>query len=128
MIIPFEIIVSDFVSFCAALLRSHTALAAENLFLRKHLALFSGTRKEGQADDTCRSFRALQTRLLFPVAPHLSHRKTSHVDRLASSCIPPILALEIETSRAATAGGRGEAVNSPNGSRESDLGRRADCR
>jgi putative transposase len=71
MIIPFEIIVSDFVSFCAALLRSRTALAAENLFLRKHLALFSGTRKEGQADDTCRSFRAIQTRLLFSMAPHL---------------------------------------------------------
>jgi hypothetical protein len=116
MIIPFEIIVSDFVSFCAALLRSHTALAAENLFLRKHLALFSGTRKEGQADDTCRSFRALQTRLLFPVAPHLSHRKTSHVDRLASSCFPPLLALEVKTDRETTSIGRDQTFNPPNGS------------
>jgi putative transposase len=35
--------------------------------------------------------------------------------------------LEIETSRTANAGGRGEAVNWPNGSREFDLGRRADA-
>jgi hypothetical protein len=49
------------------------------------------------------------------------HRQTSDVDRLASSCVPPLLALEIETCRAATGIGRGKAFNSSNGSRKSDL-------
>lgn len=35
-----EIAVSDCVSFCTTLFRSRTPLAAENLFLRKQLALF----------------------------------------------------------------------------------------
>jgi transposase InsO family protein len=38
--IGFQIVLSDSLSFCGALLCSHTALAAENLFLRKQLALF----------------------------------------------------------------------------------------
>jgi hypothetical protein len=36
-----EIFGSDCVSFCSALFRSRTALAAENLFLRKQLAVRS---------------------------------------------------------------------------------------
>jgi hypothetical protein len=35
-----EIVVADSLGFCAALFRNRTALAVENLFLRKQLALF----------------------------------------------------------------------------------------
>ncbi|HEX4167818.1 MAG TPA: hypothetical protein VHZ55_20330 [Bryobacteraceae bacterium] len=38
--IGFQIVLSDTLSLCGALLRSRTGLAAENLFLRKQLALF----------------------------------------------------------------------------------------
>ena len=41
-----QIFVSDCVNFCAAGLRSRTALAAENLFLRKQLALFQEREKK----------------------------------------------------------------------------------
>ena len=41
-----EILVSDCGKFCAAGLRSRTALAAENLFLRKQLALFKEREKK----------------------------------------------------------------------------------
>ena len=43
--IAFQIVLSDSLSFCGALLRSRTALAAENLFLRKQLALFQEREK-----------------------------------------------------------------------------------
>ena len=45
MAIAFEIVVSDLVSFCVVLVRNRTALAAENLFLRKQLALFQEREK-----------------------------------------------------------------------------------
>ena len=41
-----QIVVSDCVNFCAAGVRSRTALAAENLFLRKQLALFQEREKK----------------------------------------------------------------------------------
>ena len=44
--VTLEILVSDYVNFCAAGLRSRTALAAENLFLRKQLALFQEREKK----------------------------------------------------------------------------------
>jgi transposase InsO family protein len=40
LIIALQIVISDSRGFCTALFRSRTALAAENLFLRKQLALF----------------------------------------------------------------------------------------
>jgi putative transposase len=44
----FQIIASDSVSFCTALFRSRTALAAENLFLRKQLILFQERQKRAR--------------------------------------------------------------------------------
>jgi putative transposase len=42
----YRFVVADALSFCAALLRNRTALAAENLFLRKQLALFQEREKK----------------------------------------------------------------------------------
>ena len=44
--VTLQILVSDCVSFCAAGFRSRAALAAENLFLRKQLALFQEREKK----------------------------------------------------------------------------------
>ena len=44
--IAVEIVVADSLSFCAALFRNRTALSAENLFLRKQLALFQEREKK----------------------------------------------------------------------------------
>jgi putative transposase len=46
LLVTLQILVSDCVDFCAAGLRSRTALAAENLFLRKQLALFKEREKK----------------------------------------------------------------------------------
>jgi hypothetical protein len=46
--IGFEIVISDCLRFCAALFRSRTVLAAENLFLRKQLALFQEREKRAK--------------------------------------------------------------------------------
>ena len=43
-----KIVVSDFANFCAGLFRSRTALPAENLFLRKQLALFREREKRAR--------------------------------------------------------------------------------
>ena len=126
--VTLEILVSDCVNFCAAGLRSRTALAAENLFLRKQLALFQEREKKSRPNESCRSVRLVQARPLLRLAQRLADCQTSHLNRLASSCLPPLLAFEIETSRPAIDIGRGAALNSSNGDRKSDLGRRADCR
>jgi putative transposase len=57
----FQIIASDIVSFCAAMFRSRTALAAENLFLRKQLALFQ--EREKRARPTTAADRFIFSRL-----------------------------------------------------------------
>jgi putative transposase len=44
--VTLQIVVSDCISFCGTGLRSRTALAAENLFLRKQLALFQEREKK----------------------------------------------------------------------------------
>jgi hypothetical protein len=52
-----EILVADCANFCAAGLGSRTALAAENLFLRKQLALFQERERRAvpttEADRKC---------------------------------------------------------------------------
>jgi hypothetical protein len=107
-----------FVQLSAALFRSRTALAAENLFLRKQLALFQ---EREETHDSCGSLRFCQARSLFRLAQRLSNRQASYFDRLASSCFPPILVLEVETCRTATNLSRVETLDPTNGYQESDL-------
>jgi hypothetical protein len=51
-----KIAVSDFFRFCSALFRSRTALAAENLFLRKQLVLFQEREKKAKATSSADRF------------------------------------------------------------------------
>jgi putative transposase len=54
--VTLEILVSDCINFCAARLRSRTALAAENLFFRKQLALFQEREKKAAAKTAAERF------------------------------------------------------------------------
>ena len=54
-----QILVSDCVNFCAAGVRSRTALAAENLFLRKQLALFEEREKKAAATTLVTDYQIL---------------------------------------------------------------------
>ena len=101
-----EIVLSDSFSFCITLIRSRTALAAEKLFRAQTAGLISGTRKESQSDNGCRSFRAFQARSFLLLAQRLDHREASYIHRLASSWFPLFLALEVATDREATSVGR----------------------
>jgi putative transposase len=92
--VTLQILVSDCVNFCAAGLRSRTALAAENLFLRKELALFREREKKAAATTAADRFVLSKLARFFKLARCFGDRQTSHVDRLASSGAPPLLALE----------------------------------
>jgi hypothetical protein len=61
-------VVSGGLSFLAGVWRRRVALAAENLFLRKQLALFREREKKGDAHDSCRPVCVLQTGSLFRLA------------------------------------------------------------
>ena len=54
--VTLQILVSDCVNFCVAGVRSRTALAAENLFLRKQLALFQEREKKAAATTSADRF------------------------------------------------------------------------
>ena len=68
--VTLQILVSDCVSFCAAGLRSRTALAAENVFLRKQLALFQEREKKAAA--TAAADRFVLSKLALCVAKMLN--------------------------------------------------------
>src|SRR3954466_9760686 len=99
-------IVSDGLTFFAAVCHRRKALAAENLFLRKQLALFR--EREKKAMPTTPADRYVLSKLArwFDWRSAFADRPTSHFDQLASQRIPPFLALEIETGREATSDGR----------------------
>ena len=61
-------ILSDGLTLLAAVSRRRTAVAAENLFLRKQLALFRESREESDAHDSCRQVCIVQTGSLVRLA------------------------------------------------------------
>ncbi|MBV9443274.1 MAG: hypothetical protein JO217_11315 [Acidobacteriaceae bacterium] len=90
--------------------------------MRKQLALFQEREKKAAATAAADRFVFCNLARFFDSAQRLGDCQTSHLDRLASNCVPPLLALEIETRRPASDIGRGAALNSSNGSRKSHLG------
>lgn len=74
LIVTLQILVSDCYRFCGALFRNRAALAAENLFLRKQLALFQEREKESQTDYFGRSLCVFQACSLLQLARRLGDR------------------------------------------------------
>src|SRR5215472_14300846 len=113
----------DFASLPVLAARSHTTLIAENLFLRKQLALFQERKtRPRRADDGTRWVMATLSRF-FPWRGALGQREAGYLDPLASPRIPPVLALEIQTGGKTTATPGPPATDPQNGGRECDLGR-----
>jgi putative transposase len=65
LIVTLQIVVTDCVSLCATGWRSRTALAAENLFLRKQLALFQGREKKAMRTTAADRFVLSKLALFF---------------------------------------------------------------
>ena len=85
--------------------RSRTRLAAENLFLRKQLALYVERQvKPRRADDPTRITLVILSRLVDWRA--LTVRPAGDADSVASEGIPVVLALQIETSGTTAVTGR----------------------
>ena len=101
-------------------LRSRRALAAENLFLRKQLAVFQERRvKPRRANDATRWMMAALSRM----ARRSVECKTGYSHPLAPERIPPVLALEIHAD-GKTAPPNGPASTHPgDGSWQCHLGR-----
>jgi hypothetical protein len=96
-------------------------LAAENLFLRKQLALF----QERKVKPRRHRRHVLDDGGLkpsIPVARCPSERQSEHVHRLASQRVPALLALEVETDGTAAPDQATERIDPRDGRRESDLG------
>ena len=125
--IAIQILVADALDFCAALFRNRTALVAENLFLRKRLALFQEREKKATKSTAADRFVLAKLARFFDWRS-ASDRQTGHSDRLASNCLPPLLALEVETSWATSNFTRDQALDPPRAGRKSHLRRPASCR
>ena len=119
-------VVGDLASLMSSTMRSRAQLAAENLFLRKQLAMYQERRvKPRRADDDMRiTLVALSRflewrRLLTVVKPETLIRWHR---------IPTVLAPEIVPARAPADSSRPAAAHCHNGGGESDMGRGTDCR
>ena len=104
--------------------RSHRALAAENLFLRKQLALFLERKvKPRRADDADRWLMATLSRM-FPWRDTLLNVKPDTLIRWRRKGFR-LFWLEVEPNGEAAFALQHSAANPRDGRRESDLGRRA---
>lgn len=110
------IVLLDFARLVAVGVRTRRPLAAENLFLRKQLALFQERKvKPRRADDS--------TRWMMPTLSRMFEWRVALWNvPLAPERLPLVLAMEIH-SNGTTAAPRGPAPTHPrDGSRECDMG------
>jgi len=91
----------DAMHFIALLARSRTALAAENLFLRKQLAFYQERKVRPRRFDNVTRLMLVLLSLGFAWKDALVNVTPKDIHRVASCRISPVLALEI-TARAAT--------------------------
>ena len=90
-------LIADFVVYLRLFVRRRKAIAAENLFLRRQLALYQERKVDPRRiDPATRITLALLSRL-FKLARCTRCGSTEDVDSLASSRVSTSLALEIKT-------------------------------
>lgn len=102
--------------------RGWLALAAENLFLRKQLALFREREKRASPTTAGDRFVFCKLARLFDWRRALVMVKPATLIGWHGATFRPILALEVETSRQATDFVRGEMRDPPHGSRKPTWG------
>jgi hypothetical protein len=107
-------------------LRSRTVLAAENLVLRKQLALYRErhVKPTGRPGDAG-GHGALGTRDRLEAGTHRSQAR--HADPLAPGRLAAVLALAVTTAWSSSYSTESPTTDRLDGSSESDVGRRADC-
>jgi hypothetical protein len=108
--------------------RLRSQLAAENLFLRKQLALYQEREvKPRRADDATRISLVVLSRLI-DWRTVLTIVKPDTLIRCHRRGFPPVLAVEVEGARPSAIASRSAAADCRHGSCERDVGRGADCR
>ena len=103
-------LVADGMRFIALLARSRSALAAENLFLRKQLAFYQERKIKPRRFDDITRFMLVLLSHGFAWARCVGKRDTEDLHRLASCGVSPVLALEV-TTRATTDTHRTQATD-----------------
>jgi hypothetical protein len=92
-----SLVVVDLVRLVSLAANSHNAMAAENLFLRKQLAMFRERKfKPRRADDATRWMMAALSRM-FPWGNSLVNVKPDTLIPMAAKRISVVLALEVQT-------------------------------
>jgi hypothetical protein len=116
-------VVRALASLTASVMRSRAQLAAENLFLRKQLALYQERKvRPRRADDATRIILTRLSRFLV-WRQLLVIVKPETLILLASTGIPTVLALEVTSARPACDFTGRAAADRDDGGGESDLGR-----
>jgi hypothetical protein len=104
-------IACDLVRLVLAAGRSRAQLSAENLFLRKQLALYVERQvKPRRADDATR-IALVAPVMADRVASHPHGRKAGYADPMASKGFPVVLAMEVKASWATAIAGRPAAAD-----------------
>ena len=120
--IGFEVVISDCLSFCAALFRSRTALVAENLFLRKQLALFQEREKRAKPTTAADRFVFSKLARFFDWRSALVIVKPATLIGWHRAAFRKLWRLKSRPVGRPHPLSRGETLDPPDGSRESDLG------
>jgi hypothetical protein len=118
-------LLGDLATFFWLTLRPQSTLAAENLFLRKQLAMFQERKAKPRRPDTPIRIALVLLSRLFNWRDALVIVQPRH-SSMAPSGLPPVLALEV-TTRTPTDTCRAQAADSRDGYRQSLLGRGAHC-
>jgi len=115
-------VLADLGRFLALCLRSRAALAAENLFLRKQLALFEERKAQPHRATDAERFvmSTLGTLFDWPHALHVVKPDTFHP--VASERISPVLAVEVHTAGPAQTAGQPAETDPHHGRGKPDLG------
>jgi hypothetical protein len=122
LMIGLQIVLFDCFSLCGALFRSRTALVAENLFLRKQLALFQEREKKAKATTAADRFVFSKLGRLFDWRNALVIVQPATLIRWHPGGILSILTLEIKTRRETVGSRPSETVDPSHGSGKADLG------
>jgi len=118
-------IVRDFVR---VWFQPHLQLVAENLFLRRQLALYQERKTRRRRPTPAVKFALIVLRPILPLAGGVVDRKTRHVCPLAPRRFSMVLAVKVETRWSTPDSTLFAGAAGDDGSGESDLGRRADRR
>ena len=118
----------DALVFFRLTLRSPSALAAENLFLRKQLGLYVDRKKKPRRATDAVRFTLAQLMRFFDWRDALTVVKPDTLIRWASQGIPTVLEVEVSVEWPAVGSSRCPEVDRGDGNEQSDLGRGTDRR